>query len=148
MKGLVMSIVVLFAVAIAVADGIKCFVCLGTEDECTKEKIEADKAKYVVTCPSSEDRCMRTWAQRDNITDVVNTCADKRICDNTKIKACHDYIGGKSAVSCCDTDECNAGSAGLPTVAIKCTDDASTPVFNVFLMAICSVIGLALVNQA
>ncbi|KAL9971783.1 hypothetical protein ACROYT_G017990 [Oculina patagonica] len=121
----------------------KCFSCTGTEDECAKDKLEVDKAKYVVTCPSSSDRCMKTWAKKDDETHVVNSCASKAVCDATKKKACDDYKGGESAVSCCDTDECNAGSAGLPTVAIKCTNDASTSVsFSVFLMAVSSVLGL------
>ncbi|KAL9956945.1 hypothetical protein ACROYT_G038511 [Oculina patagonica] len=128
--------------------GVNCFSCIGTEDECAKDKLEADKAKYVVTCPSLDDQCMKTWAKKDDKTHVVNSCASKSVCDATKKKACDDYKGGKSAVSCCNTDECNAGSAGLQAVAVKCTNDASSPFFfSVFLMTVCSVLGLALVSQ-
>ncbi|XP_078355351.1 uncharacterized protein LOC144639965, partial [Oculina patagonica] len=128
--------------------GVMCFSCTGTEDECAKDKLEEDKAKYVVTCPSLDDQCMKTWGKKDDKTVVVNSCASKAVCDATKKKACDDYKGGKSAVSCCNTDECNAGSAGLQAVAIKCTNDAPSSLpFSVFLMTVFSVLGLALVSQ-
>ncbi|XP_078371223.1 uncharacterized protein LOC144654863 isoform X1 [Oculina patagonica] len=106
-------------------DAIKCYVCTGTGDVCAKDKLEADKAKYLVSCPSGLDRCMRTWAKKDDVTAMTKSCASKATCDATK-KACDDVTDGQCAVSCCETDECNAGSAGLPTDGIKCYVCAGT----------------------
>ncbi|XP_078381625.1 uncharacterized protein LOC144664379 [Oculina patagonica] len=60
------------------------------------------------------DRCMTTWAKQDGKTALVNSCASKSSCDTAK-KACDDVTDGQCVASCCDTDECNAGSAGLPS---------------------------------
>ena len=99
------------------ADGLKCYVCTGTEEECAMDKLEADKAKYLKTCPSSNDRCIRIWSKKDGTTEVTSFCASNAICDATK-KTCDDVDvkDGQCVVSCCATDECNAGSAGLPSL--------------------------------
>ncbi|KAL9988362.1 hypothetical protein ACROYT_G002799 [Oculina patagonica] len=115
-----MSFCRIFAVLLALtilqaitADAIKCYVCTGMGDSCAKDKLEADKAKYLVTCPSGMDRCIRVWAKKDNVTAVVNSCASIAVCDAAK-KAFENFTG-QWAVSCCETDECNAGSTVLPT---------------------------------
>ena len=95
-----------FYLIIILADGIKCFSCVGTEDECAKNELEADKAKYLTTCPSSMDRCMRTWAKKDDITALATSCATKAGCDAAK-NVCDNFKDGQCTVSCCDTDECN-----------------------------------------
>ncbi len=59
------------------------------------------------------DRCIRVWAKKDNVTAVVNSCASIAVCDAAK-KACDNFTG-QCAVSCCETDECNAGSTVLPS---------------------------------
>ncbi|XP_078355823.1 uncharacterized protein LOC144640598 [Oculina patagonica] len=118
-------------------NGIKCYHCLGTKDACAKDKLERDKAKYVKTCPRSLDRCMLYWTIKDKQAVAMSTCADKMFCDATK-QACSNSSAAAAdcAVRCCETDECNAVSP------------AASHSFSVFLMSFCSVLGLALINQA
>ncbi|XP_078352825.1 uncharacterized protein LOC144637640 [Oculina patagonica] len=92
--------------------GIKCYDCFGTDYECAKDKLVADKDKYLVTCPLSLDRCITVWAKKDEKTSVMKTCSTKWGCDVHKW-AC-DMTDAPCTVNCCDTDECNAGSPGLP----------------------------------
>ncbi|XP_078355822.1 uncharacterized protein LOC144640597, partial [Oculina patagonica] len=95
------------------ADAIKCYACTGTGDVCAKDKLEGDKANKLLTCPSGFDRCMTTWAKKNDVTAVAKSCASKAVCDAAK-KACDDVTDGQCVASCCETDECNADSAGLP----------------------------------
>ncbi|KAL9951842.1 hypothetical protein ACROYT_G044577 [Oculina patagonica] len=93
------------------AGGIKCYNCMYS-DECTKDKLVADKANYLVTCPLSQDRCMTLWRKEYDL--VVKMCSTKSLCDYDK-KTCDDMKDGECAFNCCDTDECNAGSPELPS---------------------------------
>ena len=105
--------------------GLKCYDCTGTEDDCAKDKLKADNSTHR-TCPSGRDKCIRTWSKNDDVTRVINTCSNEALC-----KAAEDACSKGCAASCCDTDLCNAGS----------------PVsFSVFLMTVCSAIGLVLLK--
>ena len=108
------------------ADGIKCYDCRSTEADCAKDKLEADKAKYLKTCFPSYDSCMRFWAKIGNSTYAVvtNTCIRKATCDAAK-KSCDDDKDDKDVLkdvqcdaSCCATDGCNAVSTGEPSERI------------------------------
>ncbi|XP_078354312.1 uncharacterized protein LOC144638904 isoform X1 [Oculina patagonica] len=91
----------------------KCYACTGTDDECAKDKLVADKAKYLVTCPLSKDRCITvSWVKNDDKISVWKSCLTKSECDTYK-KNC-DMADVPCAVNCCDTDECNAVTPGLP----------------------------------
>jgi len=80
-----------------------------------------------MTCPSGMDKCMRTWAKVNDVTAVVNSCSNEATCKSNEDAKCD----GKCAVGCCDTDLCNVGS----------------PVsFSVFLMTVCSALGLVLLK--
>ena len=75
------------------------------------------------------DQCMRTWAKKGDATAVVNNCANEATCKAAK-DVC-DKSDDDCAVGCCDSDLCNAGA----------------PVsFSVFLMTVCSALGLALLK--
>ncbi|KAL9951834.1 hypothetical protein ACROYT_G044569 [Oculina patagonica] len=114
MKYFLVLCAVFFCWTFVSAGSIKCYVCIGTDDECAKDKLVADKAKYLVTCPFlSMDRCITAWAKKDDITSLVKLCSTKSQCDVVK-KSCDEMTDGQCAVNCCDTDECNAGSIGLP----------------------------------
>lgn len=110
--------------------GIKCYKCFGTEDDCAKDKLEADKEKNVVECRALSDRCMRRWEKKDDKTAVMNSCANQATCDVAK-KGCDERSEGDCAVSCCKTDECNSGS---------------TITFSALLITICSVLVPALLR--
>ena len=112
------------------AYGIKCYQCIGTEEACAKDKLEADKKNKVVTCGPLLDRCMRTWVKKDDVARVVNSCSQKILCEAAE-KLCDDSSEGDCAVGCCETDECNAGSSVS---------------FSVFMITVCSVLGLALLK--
>ena len=71
---------------------------------------------------------MRIWAKKDDDTLVVNSCSNEALCETAEDAKCD---ADKCAVGCCDTDLCNAGS----------------PIsFSVFLMTVCSALGLALLK--
>ncbi|CAH3144569.1 unnamed protein product [Pocillopora meandrina] len=38
---------------------VKCYVCSGNEDTCSKSKLESNRAIYLKECPSIADRCAR-----------------------------------------------------------------------------------------
>ncbi|KAL9953393.1 hypothetical protein ACROYT_G040803 [Oculina patagonica] len=127
MKGFLLSVIFLSAV-LATAYSIKCYVCKGTEDTCSKDKLEGDKTKQQ-DCPDV-DRCLRTWYKKDGNIQVTNRCSTDAACKIAK-EACDKIDEGKCAVGCCDKDLCNAGSHAS---------------FSVFLMAVCSAVGLALLK--
>ncbi|KAL9959858.1 hypothetical protein ACROYT_G033221 [Oculina patagonica] len=128
MKGSLLGIFVFFAV-FATAYSLKCYICFGPGDTCSKENLEKNKAKYAKDCKAGEDQCIRKWAKFDDITGIENLCGDEAACTTWK-NAC-DKADGKCAVGCCKTDLCNAGSP-VP--------------FSVFLMTVCSALGLALLK--
>ena len=112
----------------------KCYQCVGTEDTCSKSRLESNKAIYLKECPSIADRCARSWSRRGDVNAVGNDCANEAVCDAAKefcdkLKdSIKDY---KCGVGCCTGDGCNAGS----------------PVtFSFFLLIVSSVLGLALMK--
>ena len=107
---------------------LKCYSCSGTEDDCAKSTLEGDKGKYLTTCVAGLDKCIRTFLKKDSATFVMNTCSNQVNC-NSEIIKCGGYDGVTCKVSCCDEDECNVGSHVS---------------FNVILLTVCSVLGLAL----
>ena len=112
----------------------KCYVCSGHEDTCSKSKLESDRATYLKECPFTADRCARIWSKKDDVNTVMNGCANevyckaqKELCDKLK-DTVKDF---KCGVGCCFSDGCNAGS----------------PVtFSFFLLIVSSVLGLALMK--
>ena len=117
-----------FLISFISAYSLKCYVCTGTEETCSKSKLEADKASKSVDCPT--DKCMRLWGKKDDVTEVINSCSTSAICTATE-KACDELKEGKCAVGCCDSDYCNAGSSFS---------------FSVILMTVTSALGLALLK--
>ena len=117
-----------FLISFISAYSLKCYVCKGTEEACSKSKLEADKASKSVDCPT--DKCMRFWSKKDDVTEVVNSCSSSALCTAAE-KACDDVKEGKCAVGCCDSDYCNAGSSFS---------------FSVILMTVTSALGLALLK--
>ena len=107
---------------------LKCYTCSGTEDDCKKSTLEGDKDKYLQTCAPGQDKCMRSFLKKDSATLVENTCTTQLGCNREQI-SCGQYSGVTCKVACCDQDECNVGSHAS---------------FNVFLLTVCSALGLAL----
>ena len=112
----------------------KCYVCSGNEDTCSKSKLESDKDTYLKECAFIYDRCGRSWTKRGDVNTVENDCANEAVCHAAK-ELCDvrkdsikDY---KCGVGCCTGDGCNTGS----------------PVtFSFFLLIVSSVLGLALMK--
>jgi len=102
---------------------------MGTDKTCSKEKLQEDDSKQTI-CHLGMDKCMRTWVKKDSDTLVVNSCGNDAECKELKEK-CDDAKDGECAVGCCDSDLCNAGSSVS---------------FSVFLMTVCSALGLALLK--
>ena len=109
---------------------LKCYDCDGTEDDCKKSTLEGDKDKYLKTCSSGADKCIRSFLEKDGATLVSNGCSNQIAC-NTAIISCGRYDGVTCKVGCCDEDACNVGSHVS---------------FNVILLTACSALGLALLK--
>ncbi|KAL9985367.1 hypothetical protein ACROYT_G007761 [Oculina patagonica] len=113
---------------------LKCYSCLefGKPSEentvCSKSKMETNEAKYVKTC--ALDTCIRRHGTGLDIHSVTASCTSKDLCEAAK-KACEES-GEDCGVACCTTDRCNAGSYLS---------------YSVFLMTVCSVLGLYAVNS-
>ena len=107
---------------------LKCYVCSGTEDDCKKSTVEADKGKCLKDCGAENDKCMRSFLKKDSATLVSNSCTDQLGC-NHAIIGCGEYNDVTCKDSCCDEDACNAGSH----VSL-----------NIILLTTCSALGLAL----
>ncbi|PFX21043.1 hypothetical protein AWC38_SpisGene14481 [Stylophora pistillata] len=133
MNRLLFTLTVLVLMAVP-GCALKCYVCAGTEDTCSKSKLESNRAVYLKECSSVFDRCARSWSKKDDVNAVGNDCANestcnyaKELCDKLKDNI-KDYECG---VGCCTSDACNAGS----------------PVtFSFFLLTVSSVLGLALMK--
>ena len=88
--------------------------------------MEADEEKYLKDC--SLDTCQRSHNTALDIHSVTMICTTKDRCEANK-KVCKEKGNEDCAVVCCSTDKCNPGSSVTPSV---------------FLMFVCSVVGLAL----
>ena len=116
------------------AFALKCYVCKGTEDDCKKSKLEKNKANFLKTCFIG-DKCVRSWSKsKDDDALVSSGCTYQTLCDAEK-SACDklkdtlkDY---HCAIGCCSEDGCNASSRLAA---------------NIILLAISSVLGLALLK--
>jgi len=126
--------VALVIVAAAVA-ALKCYRCTEFgDDACSKEKLEGNPAKYSQDCGSiGFDRCMRQKYEQQGVKAVFTLCASQEGCTIAKsycdqktpsYEHCEDVV-------CCDTDNCNAGSAVS---------------FSLFLMAVCYAVGMVLMK--
>ena len=92
---------------------LKCYVCDGNENTCTKSKLEGDKDTYLKSCSLGLDRCFRTWGKKDDAIVVQNGCTNESGCKvfEASCKALEDTLDNYDcAVGCCSDDECNAGS--------------------------------------
>lgn len=129
MKCLLLSIFVICAVLVTV-HSLRCYMCGGTDDDCNKYKLEANKIKNSTDCPGGT--CIRAWRETGNKTIVSNYCGTEALCEAAK-NACNGWekTFNNCAVDCCDSDYCNAGSSVS---------------FSVFLMTISSALGLALLK--
>ena len=113
---------------------LKCYVCAGTENTCKKSKLEESKGTFLHTCILG-DKCIRSWSKsKDDDAVVASGCAYQSFCDAQK-SACDklkdtlkDY---HCAVGCCSEDGCNASSYFTS---------------NIILLAVCFVLGLALLK--
>ncbi|XP_078354317.1 uncharacterized protein LOC144638906 isoform X2 [Oculina patagonica] len=113
MKYFLVLCAVFFCWTFVSAGSTKCYACTGTDNECAKDKLVADKAKYLVTCPLSKDGCITvSWVTHFGKISEWKSCLTKSECAAYK-RACEHIPDVPCAVNCCVTDECNAGSPGL-----------------------------------
>ena len=109
---------------------LQCYDCTGTEDFCKKSTLESNRDKYLKTCPVRADRCYRYFLKKDSATSVIHGCTDQLGCSLLKT-TCDDYEDKDITckIGCCYEDACNMSSRVS---------------FNVILLTVCSVLGLAL----
>lgn len=118
-----------FSLTFILAYSLKCYICKGGGDTCSKDNLEKNKAKYAKTCTGDTNQCVRLWEKKDDKTTIANSCANDAGC--TLVKDLCDEADHKCAVGCCKSDLCNASSPVL---------------FSVFLMTVCFALGLALLK--
>ena len=108
---------------------------MDTEEDCKKSKLEENKVNFLYPCSADEgDRCFRLWYKRENYDAMVAIgCAKQSFCDAEK-SLCdirRDGADFQCELSCCSEDGCNASSYFTA---------------NVILLAVSSVLGLALLK--
>ncbi|XP_078350984.1 uncharacterized protein LOC144635774 isoform X1 [Oculina patagonica] len=127
MKGFLLSVLV-FSAVLSTAYSIKCYVCKGTEDTCSKINLEADKDMQQ-TCPGDSNLCIRSWYGAGNYTTVSNACGTDSTCED--LKGTCGVTKAFCDVGCCYRDLCNEGSPLS---------------FSVFLMVVCFSVGQAILK--
>ena len=104
------------------------YVCSETgDDACSKSKLAGDQATYSKDCSDFLDRCYRQEIKAVGFKTVNTFCITESSCES--LKDICDKIDGCKDATCCDTDNCNGGSAIY---------------FSMFLMVVCCVVGLVL----
>lgn len=125
------NMISLFPFLTALLTARKCYICTGTENECSEDTLKGDQTTYGQDCPAALKQCLRVWRKIGGATTVVNSCTNGTGCDTAK-DTCNKITDGECAVDCCSTDLCiNAGAYAS---------------FSVFLMAVFSVLVLALLK--
>jgi len=110
MKSLLLLAFASFAVFQTANSTIKCYVCAGAAADCTKEKLESNREKYLMECGhlTTHPRCIKMTTKKGDVRGVAMTCGNKLSCDLLR-KTC---TGDESCqLACCQTDACNDGTS-------------------------------------
>lgn len=77
--------------------------CKKSWDDCTSTKTQ---------CSSVEDQCIKVHYMAGGVKSFQKGCAPKITCESANNPICREGSGGSVTcdISCCDTDNCNAGS--------------------------------------
>lgn len=113
------------------AFALKCYTCTGTEDICSKSKLEGNNDKYLKTCPSGLDRCFRTWVHKYGNTAVTNDCTNQSGCDLAQ-NVCDKVDDVDCTVGCCGSDACNAGTTEKGTYFATCVLNMQTKIVDIY----------------
>ena len=69
---------------------LKCYDCVGTEDDCKKSFLEDNKDTHLIECHTENARCARSFLKKDSATVVKNSCSNQVDC-NLAIIDCGKY---------------------------------------------------------
>ncbi|XP_020619273.1 uncharacterized protein LOC110057034 [Orbicella faveolata] len=87
----------------------RCYACLGSEENCSEDKISTDSGKQMV-CGSVEDRCIIVYSRDENLEQFKMNCSHRDTCKEA-VESCHEDMKTKKLeccdVTCCDSDFCN-----------------------------------------
>ena len=110
-------------------DALNCYFCIEVgDDACSKSRLAGNQATYSRDCGDlSNRRCYRVESETLGVKTVATSCATESSCKSLK-DSC-DNLDTCNDATCCDTDNCNAGSVAY---------------VSMFLMAVCCVVGLVL----
>ena len=98
-----------------VALAIKCNICLSSEsmEDCKEKEKSAD-------CSSASlgfvaDRCLKMSVDYSGFKSFVKSCFSKQLCEqgNEVFKKCKQISDATCEMSCCDSNDCNSGTAPL-----------------------------------
>ena len=61
------------------------------------------------------DRCVKMSVEYNGFKSFAKSCFSKRLCEqgNEVIKNCKQVGGGTCEINCCDSNDCNSGTAPL-----------------------------------
>lgn len=87
------------------ASSLECYACVSKKswDDCTSTKTQ---------CSSVEDQCIKVHFMAGGVKSFQKGCAPKITCESADNPICREGTGGSVTcdISCCVTDNCNAGS--------------------------------------
>ena len=91
------------------ANFLRCYECLGSEGNCSEDKISTNSDKQIV-CGSVEDRCILVYSRNENLEEFKMNCSHRDTCREA-VESCHEAMKTKKLqccdVTCCDSDFCN-----------------------------------------
>ena len=94
---------------------IKCNICLSSEsmEDCKEREKSADCSSASLAFVA--DRCVKMSVDYGGFKSFIKSCFSEQLCEegNEAFKKCQQVSGATCEMSCCDSDNCNSGTAPL-----------------------------------
>ncbi|XP_015768679.1 PREDICTED: uncharacterized protein LOC107347291 [Acropora digitifera] len=116
MKTLLFLAFILCTASVALA--IKCKVCASPEsmEDCKEKEQSVDCSSL----PMGYDRCVKMSLEYGGVKSFAKSCFSKQLCEegNAVYKSCKQISGATCEMTCCDSDNCNSGTAPLVSALV------------------------------
>ena len=103
-----------------VALAIKCNICVSSEsmEDCKEREKSADCSRASLGFVA--DRCVKMSVDYSGFKSFVKSCFSKQLCEqgNEVFKKCKQVGGAECEMSCCDSNDCNSGTAPLVSALV------------------------------
>ncbi|XP_073235531.1 uncharacterized protein [Porites lutea] len=112
------------------AYSINCYYCIGSQSDCTKERMDSKKDLFLGPCREEYDRCYRHSIQIADVKGVYVACSNAADCKRHE-NTCKEWTSKDHSckVECCQKDACN---------------DSVLVNYNLLLLAISNIISLCI----